>query len=120
VRLLNLGSDVLPVPAFADGETAPVLTDEAGKTYRFVEARRRIPDKQKAVFDAKAPLAAELAPTMQGRSAGWLLIFERPAAGSFEQVKLELPAAAWSRTGKCRFRLDELFERTGEGINRPQ
>jgi len=119
LRLANLGSDVIPVQGFALGAAAPVLTDDSGQSYPFLEARRRVPDKQRAVFDPKASLEAELAPTMMGRNAGYLLIFERAGGGSaFDPCKLEVPAALWGRKGTCRFRLEAPFERTAEGVTK--
>lgn len=120
VRLTNLGGDTISVSGFTlDGPTAPSLVDGAGNPCAFVEARRRVPDKTKAVFDAKAPLAAELAPSMFARNLGYLLIFERPTPGTFDQGRLQLPAAAWGRNGTARFQLSGVFERTATGVTRP-
>jgi len=118
VRLTNLGSETIPVSGFGEGATVPTLVDSAGNQFAFLEARRRVPDKQRAVFDAKAPLTAELGATMFGRSVGYLLLFERPPGANLDQAKLELPAAAWTRNGTCRFQFNGVFERTASGVTK--
>lgn len=70
---------------------APTLTDESGRSYRFIGERVRKPPSK---FDVLLKV-------------DHLLLFE-PAPPTVRSLKLELPAAAWQRAGVCRFHLTNI------------
>ena len=76
---------------FDPGHTEPRLTDETGRSYRFVGDRVRKPPSK---FDVLLKV-------------DHLLVFELVAPG-IQSLKLEVPAAAWGRTGTCRFHIAHL------------
>jgi putative heme-binding domain-containing protein len=69
----------------------PRLTDETGRSYRFIGERVRKPPSK---FDVLLKV-------------DHLLLFE-PAPPTVRSLKLELPAAAWQREGVCRFLLTKI------------
>ncbi len=76
---------------YVPGKLVPVLTDDAGRSYAFLGERVRKPPTK---FDVLL-------------KSDHYLIFEPPPA-DVQSLKLELPAAAWGRTGACRFHLTRI------------
>jgi hypothetical protein len=110
LRLGNSGHErTIVVTGFSPDKDQPVLTDESGKPYPFLEQRlRKRPrgGRGPLVFDLTGPQEKEVAAT------GYLdvlLVFEAPAA-TVAALNLEVPAAAWGRTGVCKFRFPESFK----------
>jgi hypothetical protein len=109
LRLANCKHErTITIEHFNADQHKPVLTDDAGRSYAFVEARPRKVAKGEAVFaPAKAP-TIDLEPL--GRQE-YLLVFASPPS-KFEALKLEVPASAWGRKGTCKLRISKLFEAT--------
>jgi hypothetical protein len=112
LRLANVGYErYIPFEGFARDKHAPVLTDDSGHSYPFLEQRwrKRAPGtKGRAttvpVFEAGP---ARLVNVVPNRNVERLLIFEG-APG--KALKLELPASAWGRAGVCKIRIPGLFQ----------
>jgi hypothetical protein len=104
VRLVNVGSESIPVAGFAVEGGRPRLTD-SGKTLGFLEAHAEVPGKGKTTFDPEAKLFKQLSATGEDRSTSYLLLFERTGTAKFQKGKLEIPAAVWNQKGVCRFLL---------------
>jgi hypothetical protein len=85
----------------------PLLTDEAGRSYPFIEQRRRnLKAGPPPTFVPWQPQEVYVPP---GRFVDFQLIFEAPSL-PLPALKLELPAAAWGRSGQCKLRITGLFE----------
>jgi hypothetical protein len=100
VRVANAGQgQSISLEGFNNHQ--PVLSDDDGLTYGFLEQRLKQIKNRTEVFEAwTSNQAVEVAPR------GYqdvLLIFDPPPAG--KPIQLELDSAAWGRTGKCRFRI---------------
>ncbi len=81
----------------------PVLTDDSGRSYPFLEARPKDETSRGTPVQFRAPdgRGVELAPRT------WLdcqLVFTPPPAG-VGTLKLEVPTSAWGRKAVCKFRL---------------
>jgi hypothetical protein len=99
------------------GDRQPALTDDAGHSYTFREARPRRQARGEPVFDASAPQEAALGPgsgPFPLENQDYLFVFAAPPS-PFASLKLEVPAAAWGRKGTCRFRISQLFDNPGMG-----
>jgi putative heme-binding domain-containing protein len=75
-------------------ERPGIVTDDAGRSYAFIGYQ---PRRYSPKFD-EVPLNRDQ----------WL-IFEPPPPG-VESLKLELPAAAWGRSGTCRFQIKGIVQ----------
>jgi len=107
LRLANCKHErTIPVEGFGSDTHRPVLTDETGRSYTFLEQRPRKPAKGDPVFEASGPRAAKLSSLAR---QDYLLVFS-PAPSKFEVLKLELPASAWGRDGVCKLRIPRPFD----------
>jgi len=91
---------------FRKDKHQPQLKDGTGRSYAFMEQRKRKLPAGGLVFLSAAPAKAEI------RSSKFLdfeLVFELPP-GNLPPLLLELPASAWGRSGVCKFRVNGLFE----------
>jgi hypothetical protein len=106
-RLANVGAGMISFTGFDKGKHQPVLSDDVGRTYTFVEQRRRLPSREREpLFDAPATSGVELSARAY---QDYLLVFEALGSG-LKTLKLELPAAAWKQPGVCQFRIAGAFE----------
>ncbi len=120
LRLANFRSgSLIMFEGFPEGKHTPVLTDEAGRTYQFVEQRERernrtgilkfLPIEEAKVFEL-APSSAG-ATSKRYSSQDLLLIFSPGAADPLDSpLQLELPCSAWGRQGTCKFRISALYK----------
>jgi hypothetical protein len=91
---------------FRKDKHPPLLKDVMGRSYAFLEQRKRKLPAGGLVFLSDASARAEI------RSAKFLdyeLVFELPH-GDLPPLQLELPASAWGRSGVCKFHVNGLFE----------
>ena len=106
-RLANTGSDrPISFEGFGRDKHKPVLKDAAGITYAFVAQRKRKIPAGGIVFLAAAPETVDVMPS---RILDYQLVFEPPGE-NFSPLNLDLPAAAWGRTGVGKLRISGLFE----------
>jgi hypothetical protein len=112
-RLGNMSHDQIAFRGFDSDMHKPLLTDSAGRSYVFLEQRKRLPTRDGTFFDSKAtPGGVDVPPlTVQD----YLLVFESPdasfTASKFDvPAKLEVPASAWGRNGVCQFRIAAFFD----------
>jgi len=104
-RLDNMrGEQVIKFQGFSNPHHLPVLKDESGRSYTFLEQRQRKVERGPAVFDAPGEKLLELS---SNQRAEVLLVFELPPAGA---LKLELPASTWGRRGVCRISITGFFD----------
>jgi hypothetical protein len=96
----------IAVEGFGANKQRPLVTDEAGRSYDFVEQRPGRPAKGGAVFSASTPAAATLGGADRKE---YLLLFSSPVS-RFEAVKLAVPASAWNRKGVCKLRISRAFD----------
>jgi hypothetical protein len=115
LRLTNCKTErTVEVEGFGSEQNRPVLTDDAGRSYKFVEQRPGKTDRNAGLLFAPAnPAAAKLEPwggvtSGAGPSQDYQLLFASPPS-PFQPLKLEVPASAWGRTGVCRIRISRLF-----------
>jgi hypothetical protein len=114
--LANVGFErYIPFEGFARDKHAPVLSDDTGHTYLFVEQRRRKRGPGPKGMAAAEPVfeaaPARIVHIVPNRSVERLLVFEGSATGlPGKALKLELPAAAWGRRGVCKMRITVPFE----------
>jgi hypothetical protein len=112
-RVLNAGqSKIVTFQGFGPGTNHPVLTDAAGRSYRFLEHRPRTDNATKGpptFGDALESMAAPVVPTAKLDS---LLVFDFPTSGG-DEMKLEIPASVWGGEGKCRLSIAAPFEASG-------
>jgi hypothetical protein len=109
LRLGNSGHErSVRFAGFSRDQHKPILTDNEGKQYPFLEQRPRklAQGAGKVVFEASPLRERELPAT---GFLDQLLVFEG-APVKMEEMHLELPASAWGRTGVCRFRCPGLFK----------
>lgn len=83
-----------------------LLKDEMGRSYAFLEQRKRKLPAGGIVFLTAAPETVEV---VAGRFVDCQLVFDLPP-GDLPVLHLELPASAWGRKGVCKFRIGGLFE----------
>jgi hypothetical protein len=113
LRVANAGhGKPITFTGFSEERKRPVLKDDSGHGYPFVEQRRRKPGKGPPVFEAvTGPMLVDV---KAGRWQDELLVFEAPAAlagaGNPAFWKLEIPASAWGREGVCQFRIPAVFD----------
>jgi len=101
-RLVNHGSgQSIPFEGFGTDKHRPVLTDDLGHSYPFLEQRPRKLNVRGAIFEAAVSPAGLV---LQRGKLDSLLVFQVPASPS-DTLKLELPASAWGRQGVCKMRL---------------
>ena len=112
-RLSAVGSgETIRFEGYAAGGDGPRLTDDFGKSYAFVEQRKRKETpgprgrRGTLVFEEAPPEPVDVVPD---RSLDLVLVFDGVPA-QFVPVKLELPASAWGREGLCRFRINGPLE----------
>jgi hypothetical protein len=105
IRLSNLGAQTIAFAGFAGDKHPLVLSDDGGRTYRFVEQRPKTPARGAPVFDAPSTQGGDLA---MGEKLDYLLVFTGQPVGS-QALKLEVPASAWGRKGTCKLRIPRLF-----------
>jgi len=94
---------VLALRPAGGGEKKPVLTDGSGRSFAFLKPLKRKSRVGTPVFEDLADQRVELGPD------GWqeyLLLFESPS--SVDLLKLEVPASAWGRDGRCQFNITGL------------
>lgn len=103
LRLANTKTETITVPGFDSSERRPVLTDDSGRSYEFLEQRRRRPARGAPVFEAPGPQPGELLPNS---NLDHLLVFSAPPSG-FVPLKLTVPTSAWGRKGECKFRISQ-------------
>ncbi len=96
----------LTFTGFDNDKHRPALKDGSGKTYPFLEQRRRKVPAGGLVFLPDAARPVEIRPM---QFLDYQLVFETPAELPFPVI-LELPASAWSRKGVGKFRIAGLFE----------
>ncbi len=100
-------SDTITIHHFDNEKHKPVLTDDSGHSYPFIEQRPRyLRAGGSVVFLPSNETVGELQPP---RYLDYLLVFQMPPAG-LESLQLELPASAWGRKGVCRFRIPRFFD----------
>jgi hypothetical protein len=113
LRLANSGyGRTVPVETFSREKHRPLLTDDSGREYAFLEERPRKP------LRGRGPVTFETAcpPVREMPATGFLdqmLVFEAPS-GKVGALNLEVPASAWGRTGSCRFRSPGLFDASAD------
>jgi len=106
-RLANSGyARKIKIEPFDNDKHRPVLSDDSGQSYPFLDQRRR--NLAAGVLDFKPP-SQEAAEVGAPRFLDYLLVFELPPGGG-KALKLQLPASAWGREGVCRFRISDCFE----------
>jgi hypothetical protein len=93
----------ITIEPFSNDGHRPVLTDEAGRAFPFVEQKLRKPAKGAPVFIVDSRVV-ELNPDERQE---YLLVFA--AAGRWEKLKLEMPASAWGQKGAFKFRIPGHF-----------
>ncbi len=108
LRLGNAGHTLpLVFEGFDNDRHQPLLRDAAGRSCPFVDQRpRKMPGPGVIVFERPNRQPRTISPP---RYADYLLVFELPSS-AVANLKLELPASAWGRTGVCRFHISEEFE----------
>jgi hypothetical protein len=99
-RVVNTGhGQSIPLEGFS--EYQPVLSDQAGHSFAFIEQRLKQIKNRAVVYESwNGRQSIEIG--VRG-SQDVMLIFESPPAG--ETLKLEVNSAAWGRKGMCRFRI---------------
>ncbi len=107
LRLTNTGQvRLVKFEGFDASKHPPVLRDDAGRSYAFVEQwPRNLSAKGPATFERSPRRAKQLEP---GGLVDALLIFDEPAAG-VTSLKLEVPASAWGRAGVCKLSIPREF-----------
>jgi hypothetical protein len=109
LRLANVsGWGTVRYEGFPVGQHQPVLTDEAGHSYRFLGQRARLLGLGALTFGAGET------PTIEIPTSSYVdrqLAFELPPAG-LDSLKLQLPASAWGRKGMCHLRIPRSFQAT--------
>jgi hypothetical protein len=107
LRLANVGiTPAINFEGFSNEKHKPALTDATGKSYKFIEPRRRKEGVKGIMFKGPGPNAGVMA------SAGRLdslLVFEAPAGG-VESFKLTIPTAAWGAKGVGKFSIPGYFD----------
>jgi hypothetical protein len=109
LRLANSGHErTIAVTGFGRDKDQPVLTDNSGRAYPFVEERPRKLGRGRGplIFENAGSKVRELAAT---GFLDQLLIFEAPSA-KIEAFNLEVPTSAWGRAGVCKFRCPGSFK----------
>jgi len=84
----------------------PVLTDEQGRGYKFVDHWTRKMGVGPPMYFEPLPPRTVLIPNTG--HANYLLLFEAPRV-PMPPMKLVLSATAWGRQGECRFRIVKEF-----------
>jgi hypothetical protein len=106
-RLANVGrKQDFTFEGFDKDARLPVLKDNSGRSFTFVEQRPRVTARGEPKF---VEPNSQPVPVTATQKAEYLLVFELPPTGPY---LLELPAAAWGRTGVCRFRIESSFDST--------
>jgi hypothetical protein len=106
LRLANCKHGTIAAEGFGNDKQPPVLTDDAGGSYPFLEGRPRRPASGAPVFAVSAPQGATLGPLER---QDYLLVFAAPPS-PLPALKLEVPASAWGRNGACKIRISRLFD----------
>lgn len=103
LQIANFGTEVLPISGFSGDQ--PALTDSSGRSYAFLKPQKRIyaegpvasfEDIVDKTFDLKVDCSQD-----------YQLLFEMPSR--VDLLKLEVPASAWGREGRCKFEITSLF-----------
>jgi hypothetical protein len=108
-RLGSMGHQTITFQGFDRDVHKPLLTDNAGRSYAFLEQRKRLGTSTGTFFDTKASGGVDVAPLVQ---QDYLLVFESSNASLKLELpaKLEVPAPAWGRKGVCQFRIAAFFD----------
>jgi len=109
LRIVNSGDEVLKIVGF--GGDKPVLTDGSGRSYAFLKPQKRIYAEGPPSFEDLVDQGVEL---KVDNTQDYLLLFQMPPRT--DVLKLEVPASAWGREGRCQFDITGLFrDQTGAG-----
>jgi hypothetical protein len=95
-QIVNNGTEVLKIAAFSDHK--PVLTDGSGRSFAFLRPQRRIYGEGPPVFEDVPDQGIEL---KVDNTKDYLFLFALPPR--LDLLKLEVPASAWGREGRCQF-----------------
>jgi len=108
LRLSNSGQGrSIAFAGFSKNHHVPVLMDDSGHAYPFVEQRRgRKIINGPVVYEVPDAKVVQLLPT---RLMDYMLVFAAPPE-KVGPLKLEVPASAWGRTGVCKFRCPGYFK----------
>jgi hypothetical protein len=102
-RLVNL-SQVESFTFYGFHENQPVLSDNSGRTFAFIEPRLKQIKNKTEVFEEWSGSQSVQIGTRASQDV--LLIFESPPGG--DSLQLEVNSAAWGRKGVCRFRIEGI------------
>jgi hypothetical protein len=108
LRLSNSGQGrTIALAGFSRDQHVPVLRDDSGHAYPFLEQRRgRKIIKGPVVYEVPDAKTLRVPPS---RLVDYLLVFAAPP-DKVGALNLEVPASAWDRTGVCKFRCPGYFK----------
>jgi hypothetical protein len=104
LQIANLGDDVIMIAGFGGDKNTPALTDGSGRSLAFLKRQKRSRGEGPPAFEDLGEQAVEL---KADDRQDLLLLFE--ASSRVEGLKLEAPASAWGRDGRCKFHIAGLF-----------
>jgi hypothetical protein len=108
IKFANAGNaQTISLEGFSNEQHRPVLTDASGRSFAFLEQRLRKQARGAPAFEDAG--GAKVVEVMPARFQDLLLIFASPSS-TFEEVRLELPSAAWGQKGACKLRIPASIE----------
>ena len=106
LRLSNVNSSLgIPFAGFSNDKHKPVLTDDKGKSYAFVEPWRRKEGVKGIVFEEGGKREGTI---IASSRLDHLLVFQAPPEG-VDSFQLTVPASAWGAKGVGKFRIANFF-----------
>lgn len=105
VTIANLGDDPFTISGLGANQNTPALTDSSGRSFAFLKRQKRTYSEGPPIFgEDPGEQTVEVRP---GGRQDYLLLFEAPPR--VESLKLEVPASAWGRPGRCKFVIAGVF-----------
>jgi hypothetical protein len=101
LRITNSEAEELTIAGF--GGDKPVLTDGSGRSYAFHKPQKRIYAEGPPRFEDMVEQSFQL---KVDNTQDYQLLFDMPS--DVNLLKLEVPASAWGREGRCQFDITNL------------
>jgi len=113
LQIANLGADVITIAGFggaglSSDKNAPTLTDGSGRSFAFLKRQKRTKGPGGPAPPAFEDVGDQAVELKADDRHDLLLLFEAPSS-RVENLKLEAPASAWGRDGRCKFHIAGLF-----------